>query len=328
MIVNVGGANEPGKCGAVSQMAKNTRQPADIIFAIDSSGSMGTEVGFVQENMNEFSRKIIESGVDARVIVIGRLKDGMSIPLVETEGVCVGAPLGSGMCPMDSKPPGYVHIQDNLGDWDLFDAFVRNYPKYKEYLRPNAPKMLVGVSDDNVGKPVLSPPISTPETLIAAIKGLEPSSPMWSKWRYSGIFCFTKCPFGDGAGTTHAELVKQTGGVAGDLCLQDFKPVFDELAKSVTQTSALACDWEIPPPPMGETFSPTKTNVQITLEGKAEQLLKAPGASECGEREGWHYDDPASPKRVVACPTSCRRIQAATEAKVDLLFGCETVVLF
>jgi hypothetical protein len=42
---------------------------------------------------------------------------------------------------------------------------------------------------------------------------------------------------------------------------------------------------------------------------------------------GRFYDNEAAPARVVACPATCARIQAAKRAQVDILFGCETAPL-
>jgi hypothetical protein len=103
--------------------------------------------------------------------------------------------------------------------------------------------------------------------------------------------------------------------------------VFDQLAKAVAEAVTLACDWDIPATPMGEVFDKGKSNVQITLDGKVEDLLKAKDAAACGTVEGWHYNDENAPTKVVACPATCTRIQTAAEAKVDLLFGCETKVV-
>ncbi|HEX6244297.1 MAG TPA: hypothetical protein VFZ61_25445, partial [Polyangiales bacterium] len=52
------GASPPKGCAAVSQTAQNRRQPADIIIGVDTSGSMGQEAMFVQQNMNAFSQQI------------------------------------------------------------------------------------------------------------------------------------------------------------------------------------------------------------------------------------------------------------------------------
>ena len=76
-----------------------------------------------------------------------------------------------------------------------------------------------------------------------------------------------------------------------------------------------------------QTFDAKKTNVQVTLDGALTPLGKAATVDECGDRDGWHYDDEAAPTRVVACPASCTRIQAANAASVDILFGCATTPL-
>ena len=53
----------------------------------------------------------------------------------------------------------------------------------------------------------------------------------------------------------------------------------------------------------------------------------APDAAGCADKEGWYYDDENAPDKVVACPATCTRIQAAQNAQVDLLFGCETIII-
>ena len=100
-----GAGGEGSECGAVSHMAENMLQPADIIFGIDTSGSMSEEVAEVQQNLNRFSERIIASGIDVRVIVLSTLQ-GTAMPGgVTVDGPCIAPPLGSGQCPADSNPP-------------------------------------------------------------------------------------------------------------------------------------------------------------------------------------------------------------------------------
>jgi len=73
--------------------------PADIIIVIDSSQSMGDEIVLVQTFMNAFSQQISAAGVDPRVILIG-----------DPQAICIGAPLGTGMCPADENLPTYVRV--------------------------------------------------------------------------------------------------------------------------------------------------------------------------------------------------------------------------
>ena len=333
----------PGEeCGAVTQMAENTFQPADIIFGVDTSGSMAEEVQQVQANLNTFSQQIIDSGIDVRVIMLATRQEGSSLASggQAVEGPCIAAPLGSGQCPDDSNPPTYVHVDAAVTSWDVLDVYINSYSMYREHLREDALKTFVTISDDNAddsthplaalapGLGVPLPVIKSADAFIAAVEGLEsdPASGMWSDWRYSGIYSFTLCPSAaSGAvGVVHQDLVDATGGVAGDLCLQEFAPVFDELARQVVASAMLACDWAIPPPPDGEAFDPGRSNVQLTLDGAVEQLLKAADVSQCRDGDGWHYDDEAAPTKVVACPSTCGRIQAAVSAQVDLQFGCDT----
>jgi hypothetical protein len=215
----------------------------------------------------------------------------------------------------------YTHLNTEVGSNDVLSVLISAYPSYKAQLRPQSLKSFVSITDDDAE----DPPINTAQGFISAVQALEPTDPaFWSSWSYSSIYCFTACEQAAAVGTVHADLVMQTQGVGGDLCLQDFKPVFDRLAEQVLEGVKLECDWDIPDPMANQTFDKMKTNVQVTLDGALTPLGKATTAAECADRDGWHYDDEAAPTRVVACPASCTRIQAANAASVDILFGCAT----
>lgn len=315
------GAGAEGQCGAVMQTAQNTLQPVDVIISIDTSGTMRDEATFVKENMNAFSKQIKDAGIDVHVILISAEWTGMDDPfggLLFTDGLCIAAPLGSGMCPADSNPPGYAHVIETIGQWNILDAYIYRYADYKQHLRENALKTFVSVSDADAS--------TGADKFVRDVMALEPSSNMWSNWRYAAIYPFVNCGEDGGQGLVHADLVQRTMGIGGDLCQQDFAPVFDEIAKKLVDVVQLSCDWAIPPAPSMEAFDANKTNVALNIDGKAESLLKSPTVAECGAREGWHYDDEAKPTRVVACPATCARIQAATTAEVSVLFGCETQI--
>jgi hypothetical protein len=330
------GGGDPEECSGVSEMAENMVQPVDIIFGIDTSGSMGEEILFVQENLNAFSQQIIDSGVDVRVIMLATegSADAMGecieiipgFPCVPVNfgnfGVCIGAPLGSGMCPADSNPPIYQHVPAEVGSNDVLNVFISAYPQYSQFLRPGSLKHFVSITDDDA----TDGPYNNADAFIAAVAALDPDPAMWASWSYSSIYCFTECPAAAEIGLVHQDLVAKTMGVGGDLCLQDFGPVFDKLATEVAESVQLACEWEIPPPPDGETFDSNKTNVELVLDGTMELLPRLPaGTTDCAELGAWRYDDEANPTRVLACPSACTRIQSAANASVKIVFGCDTV---
>ena len=47
----------------------------------------------------------------------------------------------------------------------------------------------------------------------------------------------------------------------------------------------------------------------------------------CGDAEAWHYDDMGNPSRIIACPRTCDTIRASDFGTIDIVFGCEVVIL-
>ena len=309
--------NTTGDCASVSETAMNKKQPADIIFAIDNSGSMDQEIASVQANMNQFSQKIIDSGIDVHVIVIS------------DNSICVGAPLGSGNCPADSNPPTYTRINQGVSSTNALQRIVDLYPMYKDLLRPDAATHVVVVTDDNSGMNAgafhnafvaLEPGMS--DYVFHAICGKHDVDDFL--WCAQNAIC---CAFTAEAGDVYLDLIAQTGGKWGDLCLQDFTPVFNTLSTEVIQGATLACEWDIPEP-MGEPIDFNKVNVEFD-DGMAPNDVfgKVTSAAECANvSDGWYYDDENMPTKILVCPQTCEKIQGVPNAKIDIKFGCETII--
>lgn len=292
-------------CAAVSQEAMPMAQPADIIIAVDTSGSMNEEIVFVQDHMNDLSDIITASGIDAHVVMIA------------DDNVCVPAPLGSGQCNgNDENLPIYRHVVEGVGSNNALEMFIETYPQWSAQLRPNAAKIFVVVTDDDSD-------MNAGEFTMQIVA----TDPTFQDFKLDGIFCFDDCPDAAQVGDVYKELVAQTMGVSGDLCLQDFGPVFMDIATNVVQTSGIACNFDIPPPPMGETFDLNKVNVQYTPGGgAASSLFNVPGGeSSCDASGGWYYDDPTTPTEIILCPATCDAVRTDTAGKIDVLFGCDTV---
>ncbi len=89
----------------------------------------------------------------------------------------------------------------------------------------------------------------------------------------------------------------------------------------------LPCEWQLPASTGAGTFDRDKVNVQLSsASASTVQLGNVPSEAQCAAN-GWRYDDPAAPARIIACPETCELIQSTAQAKVDILLGCETVVL-
>ena len=86
--------------------------------------------------------------------------------------------------------------------------------------------------------------------------------------------------------------------------------------------------WDIPAPPPGETLDPDFVNVVFFPGGGAppETIGRVDDASECSMvTDGWYFDDPMNPTKVLVCPQTCTKIQGVQNAKIDIQFGCATV---
>jgi hypothetical protein len=218
-----------------------------------------------------------------------------------------------------------------VGSSDSLSKIISTEPEWASSIRPNSVKHLVVVSDDNSSMNAAS--------FDAAFKALNPN---YADYIFHGIVayeapdpldcflgadcCLGPIPLADGAGDVYLDLVALTGGVSGDLCDQQFGPVFNQIAQSVQQNLPLACEWEIPDPPEGDSFDPNKVNVELLLDGQPESVYYVANEAACNGGDGWFYlPDAINPQTIRICPDTCTRTQNAVQASVDILFGCDTV---
>jgi len=347
-------ANPDAPCKETTQQAeKQEGGKADIIFMLDNSGSMGEEVSAVQKNMNAFSTAITQSGIDAHVIVIssppaptgatgqgqcidptgiacifvpGLTVGGLGGGLLNALGVCIDPPLGkAGACPTsdESNPSaGFLHVRQSIDSHNALAQAQGTFQSWQSLLRPDAVKTFVVVSDDE--SRMSAQAFTTWVNGQAVFKS--------AKWRFSGVFCETQAANCYNIGATYSDLVKQTGGVAGNLSNFDpkqvdaqFKTVFDSLADAIVKDAKpVDCHWNIPAPPNGETLDPMAVNVRYTNgAGATQTIFGVDGAAQCtAQFGGWFYDNPAAPTQVVACPTTCSMVQADLGARINVGFGC------
>lgn len=83
----------------------------------------------------------------------------------------------------------------------------------------------------------------------------------------------------------------------------------------------ISCSFELPSPPPGEVLNPEQINViYSTGSGSTETLLGRNEDPNCSE--GWQLDDD---NKLTLCPATCELVKANPQARIELLFGCDTV---
>jgi len=317
-------------CTGMAEESENTRAPADVIFLVDNSPSMRDEILWTRQNMNQFSATIAEQGIDPRIVMISCLHDGCD-GHQNTLGICIDPPLGSGDCEIDdTNLPAYLHVDQRMPSQKLLERAVDTYEQWRSSLRSFALTHFVAISDDSDG--------TTAADFEAQLAALDPPV---GNFVFHGIFsslskedacaisssepcCTYAAP--DGEGISYRELATDTGGVAADLCAQDFDPVFQAFAQSVIAHSELNCAWEIPPPPEGEVVDPNLINVEFKSGDETTSFGYVGSPEDCGDLDhAWYYDDPLAPTKVLVCPATCDLIRSSPLPTIAVEFGCKTL---
>jgi hypothetical protein len=102
----------------------------------------------------------------------------------------------------------------------------------------------------------------------------------------------------------------------------DVTTTFVDALNNITNR-ALACEYQLPPPPDGMKLDTTKVQVVYTpASGAAEEVPSISSLSACAKNPngGWYYDNADSPSKITVCPCTCARLQAG---RVDVRLGCK-----
>ena len=156
-----------------------------------------------------------------------------------------------------------------------------------------------------------------------SIVGMTENDDALEPWPASAPLQTGQCsPGSEGPGLGFQALSVLTGGLRYPSCNNDnFDAVFRALAEGVV-TGSLACEWEIPEV---ENFDADQVNVQWRSDNGSQAFSNVDTLADCEEGHGWYYDDNENPTKVLVCPTTCTLLQSDPNAKLELLFGCETV---
>jgi hypothetical protein len=302
--------------------AEQATLPIDIIWAVDTSGSMSFEATTIENNLNAFAAQIDSWGLDYRVIMVAERGDG-------SNEVCVPAPLGGAAC---ADGPLYRHVPNYVGSHTALAALIEGYPLYQDFLREDSAKHFVVVSDDEADNDLDDTWFKT------AILGLvAPGFPAREfapqGYTFHSIVAWGDvpgrgCDTGADIGDSYLALTELTLGVKAKVCETDWGPIFAALQAAVMEGTQLPCAFEIPPPPPGENLDPSQVNLVYTPTGGTDVTVpRVESAADCGANDGWYYDDPVAPTQIIVCPNTCDSFQADPDGRVGLQFGCSTVVL-
>ncbi len=341
-----GGAFNPdASCVAVKAMGNLGKKPVDIIFVIDNSGSMTAEIIGVEQNINtNFSQIIAASGLDYRVILLSRHGSATN-----GQSICIAPPLsGNATCtPPAANPvngPRFFHFSTEIASTDSLRKIVSTYGSWSQWLRADAFKVFVEITDDNETQAFTTFETNlfalTPKqfgtaaarnylmhSIIGVVGKANPADP----YLPAEPLVTTRCELPDGGaggavntGTQYQNLSKLTGGLRFPICDPSrYNTVFQKVAEGVVNGAQVACDFAVPPPPVGFTISNKIVVLYTPGAGGAQQsFTQVATLAACTSASQFYV----LMGRVNFCPAACTAVKADTQAKVELLFTCEGMI--
>ena len=140
-------------------------RPVDVIWVVDSSGSMAAEMATVEAEINSFANDLAASGSSTQLHLIADRG-------LENFEICVAPPLGGANC-TDNPAAGFWHYDTN-GDTNgqemvhssnAIGRTMQQSPVWIPRLQPNSYIAFIFTSDDNGDDPDWHPADGDPSTI-------------------------------------------------------------------------------------------------------------------------------------------------------------------
>lgn len=313
-----GAVNADSACAAEVVAAK--KQPIDIIWAIDTSGSMTAEIIQVKANINtQFADILGASGLDYQVIMLADRGTG-------SLQVCVAPPLGGFNC--GANPPLFQAVDQTVASNNSLSLILSTYDSanlalnWQQYLRYDAAKVFIEVTDDNSSlsgasfdtQLLAKPPAGMFGTaadrnyVFHSIIGVSAGNPA------------VKCATAVNIGSQYQVVSNLTGGQMFPVCSADYSPIFSAIANGIV--GDLACEFTMPAGGDAGAVDPDNVSMQYTPSGGAPiDIPHVADAAQC-VGDGWYYDDNLAPTKLILCPATCTTVKADQGGKIDILLGC------
>jgi hypothetical protein len=304
-------------CTSFSAMVMDGFAPIDIIYVVDSSGSMSNEAERVQENMNDFSIALGSLSLDYRVVMI-----------TTSSYVSVPPPLGGS--------DRYMLIDRPVSSNEPLQALLDEFSVYSSFLRRSAITHFVAVTDDEsdvtaadfrtqmernlmrnftlhaIASEMATPSFTNPDGACQVSSGFPPEGAA-------------------SPGIQYYDLARMTGGLTFSICTpsEEWAMLFSLLTAAIAVPQALPCRYDVPPAPGGMTLDPFLVNLVYTTGGAEEVLPYAggdPGEDPDCTAGGWYYESEAQDV-ILICPNTCSRLESDETGQLNLAFGCTTVFI-
>ncbi len=352
--------NDEG-CAAVSAEASQIRRPADLIIAIDTSGSMGGEADAVEARINNDLAGVLDTGmVDYKIILVADFPpdDGGDSG---DPTLCIGPPLAPQDCsdiqtPKPVNGTKFFHYDSHVDSRDSLVVLIDEFDDvlgdegptsgagqisggWGTLLREDSLKVFIEISDDNANNTytagsfnnslvarwdTMYPQADPIDYVFHSIIGIA-ENPAGGAWPAGATVEPNTC--GAGAvnnGSVYQELSNMSDGLRFPLCDNDnFNDIFSAIADAVISGVQVPCRFTPVDTGMGVP-DPNLSSVVFTPSDMSgpEAFDRVNDASVCVD--GAYYFDAGT---YTLCPATCDRVRLDEAGKVNVVIGCEGPII-
>lgn len=272
--------------------------PVDMIFMLDSSPSMKGEIERVVANLESMGNLLRALSINVHFVLLGGPE------------VCVPPPLGGPSC---GNSDMYFHLPQPLGNQETLRSPVDLFPRYHSFLRREADRVLIAVSDDNpAATPAPDWPSGvTPDTFETRLRTLGDQT--FADYVFHSIVAFPEdggrhprgCRTAQQPGEAYLALTERTGGLRFSVCNSresDWRAFFADLADATAKNVHVPCDYpRVALTDAGESTDPHRIDVHVQKDGRWHRAEQLETFESCGEAGGFALEG----NDVKLCPADC-----------------------
>lgn len=312
-------------CARATEAASVT--PASLYVMFDKSSSMGPEVtstkwAGARKGMEAFVKDASSTGLRVALNFFPRPVDGTP--------VCDSGAYMTPRVPYDFLPANAAPILAAI-DAEKPDGF--NTPMY-----PALGGALRKAMDDIKTRPgeagaVLLVTDGEPQGPATTCGGVNPEDPaVIAALAAKAVADFGIKTFVVGLPGVKVEVANQIAAAGGTTAAvlaipTSTKPIEESFreALAAVRGKALPCDLALPTSVIKGEVSYGLVNVLYSKGGAPPAQTLVQDAT-CASGEGWRYDNPSAPTKILLCPKTCEAVRADPKAKIDILLGCKTAI--
>jgi Mg-chelatase subunit ChlD len=314
-----------GDC--VAQVAAAEGLPLDLYVMFDQSGSMitpsgsGTRLDAVRAALTDFARQNESSGIGVGIGYFGYL------------------PLGQTSCDPSRYRDPAVAIDELPGN---ADPLIRSLQALKPVGETPTAAAIRGACDYATEWKASHPDRVT--VMLLMTDGV-PEAPVTSQQPggcnptlEDAVAATTTCNaagaglrtyvIGVGPSLSNLDRIAAAGGTEKAYLVEGGDVAAQVLAalNAVRGAAQIPCELKIPPSPEGEVLDYERLNIDfVDGQGTTHDVLAVPSADDCGDGDGWHYDDPSNPSTVQLCNKTCALVEGDVKGRLEFALGCTTL---